>query len=40
LASIGNCVVYGMTSDLTLKLPAKRALNYVRAAQSENGGWR
>src|SRR5207244_11314938 len=40
LASIAICEAYGMTSDLTLKLPAQRALNYIRAAQSENGGWR
>lgn len=40
LASIALCEAYGMTSDPTLKGSAQRALNYIRAAQSENGGWR
>jgi hypothetical protein len=40
LASIAICEAYGMTSDPTLKVSAQRALNYIRAAQSEGGGWR
>jgi hypothetical protein len=40
LASIAMCEAYGMTADPSLKLSAQRALNYIRAAQSENGGWR
>jgi hypothetical protein len=40
LASIGLCEAYGMTSDPMLKGPAQRALNYIRAAQADNGGWR
>lgn len=40
LASIAMCEAYGMTGDPTLKASAQRALNYIRAAQSEGGGWR
>ena len=40
LATIAMCEAYGMTSDPTLKVSAQRALNYIRAAQGENGGWR
>jgi hypothetical protein len=40
LASIAMCEAYGMTSDPSLKVSAQRALNYIRAAQSEGGGWR
>jgi hypothetical protein len=40
LASIAMGEAYGMTSDPTLKVSAQRALNYIRASQSENGGWR
>jgi hypothetical protein len=40
LATIAICEAYGMTQDPRLKGPAQRALNYIRAAQSESGGWR
>src|SRR5262249_10879327 len=40
LATIAVCEAYGMTSDPTLRASAQRALNYIRAAQSEGGGWR
>jgi hypothetical protein len=40
LATIAICEAYGMTSDPTLKAPAQRALNFIRAAQSDGGGWR
>jgi hypothetical protein len=40
LATIAICEAYGMTSDPLLKPYAQRAINFVRAAQSDNGGWR
>jgi Prenyltransferase and squalene oxidase repeat len=40
LASIAMCEAYAMTSDPRLKLSAQAAINYIRAAQSDNGGWR
>ena len=40
LASIAMCEAYGMTSDPALRSSAQRALSYIRAAQSEGGGWR
>ncbi|GIW79406.1 MAG: hypothetical protein KatS3mg105_1213 [Gemmatales bacterium] len=40
LASIALCEAYGLTSDPALRGPAQRALNYIVAAQSAEGGWR
>jgi hypothetical protein len=40
LASIAMCEAYGMTADPALRSSAQRALNYIRGAQSEGGGWR
>src|SRR5438105_641842 len=40
LAAIAMCEAYGLTSDPRLKLSAQAALNFIRAAQSEGGGWR
>jgi hypothetical protein len=40
LASIAMCEAYGMTSDPVLKVSAQRAVNFIRAAQSDSGGWR
>lgn len=40
LATIAMCEAYGMTGDPLLKAPAQRAINFIRSAQSENGGWR
>jgi hypothetical protein len=40
LATIAVCEAYGLTQDPRLKGPAQRAINFIRAAQSENGGWR
>lgn len=40
LASIAICEAYGLTSDPRLKGPAQRAINFIRAAQNDNGGWR
>jgi hypothetical protein len=40
LASIAMCEAYGMTADPALKTSAQRAINFIRAAQSDSGGWR
>jgi hypothetical protein len=40
LATIAMCEAYGMTADPTLRSSAQRAIDFIRAAQSENGGWR
>ena len=40
LAGIAMCEAYAMTSDPRLKLSAQAAINYIRAAQSDSGGWR
>jgi hypothetical protein len=40
LASIAMCEAYAMTSDPRLKASAQRAINFIRWAQSESGGWR
>jgi hypothetical protein len=40
LASMAICEAYGLTSDIKLKGPAQRCLNYIMDAQSEEGGWR
>jgi hypothetical protein len=40
LATIAICEAYGMTSDPALRGPAQRAINFIRAAQHEGGGWR
>jgi hypothetical protein len=40
LATIAMCEAYGMTADPVLKASAQQALNFIRAAQSDNGGWR
>src|SRR5213079_548831 len=40
LATIAMCEAYGLSQDPRLKGPAQRGINYIRAAQSESGGWR
>jgi hypothetical protein len=40
LATIAICEAYAMTSDPKLKASAQRAVAFIRAGQSENGGWR
>jgi hypothetical protein len=40
LATIAICEAYGLTSDPVLKTPAQRALNFIRGAQGDGGGWR
>jgi hypothetical protein len=40
LASIAMCEAYGMTGDPKLRDSAQRCINYIRAAQSDSGGWR
>jgi hypothetical protein len=40
LATIAMCEAYGMTADPTLKASAQNAINFIRAAQSDSGGWR
>lgn len=40
LATIALCEAYGLTGDPLLRGPAQRAINYIRSAQAENGGWR
>jgi hypothetical protein len=40
LATIAMCEAYGMTADPRLKAPAQAAIDFIRAAQSDNGGWR
>src|SRR5205823_4456771 len=40
LAAIAMCEAYGMTSDPVLRGSAQRAIDFIRAAQSDNGGWR
>jgi hypothetical protein len=40
LATIAMCEAYGMTSDPALKSSAQRAIDFIRSAQSESGGWR
>jgi hypothetical protein len=40
LATIAMCEAYGMTNDPKLKKSAQLAINFIRAAQSESGGWR
>jgi hypothetical protein len=40
LATIAICEAYGMTADPRLKAPTQSAINFIRAAQSDNGGWR
>ena len=40
LATIAICEAYGMTADPALGKSAQRAINFIVAAQSDNGGWR
>jgi prenyltransferase beta subunit len=40
LAAIAMCEAYALTSDPELRRPAQRALNYIVAAQTPEGGWR
>jgi hypothetical protein len=40
LAAIAVCEAYGLTADPALRGPAQRSIQYIRDAQSENGGWR
>ncbi len=40
LATIAMCELFGMTGDRELRGSCQRAINFIRAAQSESGGWR
>lgn len=40
LATIALCEAYGLSGDPVLRGPAQRAINFIRSAQAENGGWR
>ncbi len=40
IASIALCEAYGMTRDPALRAPAQKALDFIVAAQSAEGGWR
>lgn len=40
IATIAICEAYGMTADPKLKAPAQAALDYIKNAQHEAGGWR
>lgn len=40
LATIVVCELFGMTSDSSLRRPAEKAIHYLVAAQSPEGGWR
>jgi hypothetical protein len=40
IASIALCEAYGMTRDPALREPAQKAVNFIVAAQSDEGGWR
>jgi WD40 repeat protein len=40
MATTAVCEAYGLTGDAPLRKPAIAALNYILAAQSDNGGWR
>jgi len=40
LAAIAICEAYGMTADPLLQPSAQRAINFIRSAQADNGGWR
>lgn len=40
LATLALCEAYGMTSDVKLKSPAQKAIDFIVAAQHEKGGWR
>jgi hypothetical protein len=40
IATMVVCEAYGLTGDSPLRKPAIAALNYILAAQSDNGGWR
>jgi hypothetical protein len=40
LATIAICEAYGMTADPALKRSAQRAIDFIRFAQSDSGGWR
>lgn len=41
LATIALCEAYGMTSDIKLRLPAQKAIQFIEYAQNtQTGGWR
>ena len=40
IAAIALCEAYGLTRDVQLQEPARRAIDYILAAQHEAGGWR
>jgi hypothetical protein len=39
LATMALCEAFALSKDAALKEPAQRAINFVVAAQAENGGW-
>lgn len=40
LATMAVCEAYGLTNDAALRNSAQRAVDYIVAAQSKEGGWR
>ena len=40
IAAIALCEAYGMTEDDNLREPAQKAIDYIVAAQHNQGGWR
>jgi hypothetical protein len=40
LATIAICEAYALSADAKLKAPAQKAINFIAAAQSAEGGWR
>ncbi|MBI1902957.1 MAG: hypothetical protein HYS13_17810 [Planctomycetia bacterium] len=40
IAAIALCEAYGLTRDVQLREPARRAVDFILAAQHEAGGWR
>jgi hypothetical protein len=40
IAAIALCEAYGLTRDAQLREPARRAIDFILAAQHEEGGWR
>ncbi|MFO0908149.1 MAG: prenyltransferase/squalene oxidase repeat-containing protein [Isosphaeraceae bacterium] len=40
IATMALCEAYGLSNDPKLRLPAQRAIDYIRSAQALDGGWR